>query len=199
MSPRPKTAPDAAILEAAARLLARVGPARMRLEDVAREVGLSPATLLLRFKSKRNLLLAVAEHGISGMAASFRARRQQSPSALHVVTDISDCVREIAEELDVDLRTLEQLFARVTRMHMVHRVADNRYYLTETLRQLARVAESVARKSPDGMFDARAFRDASGIGRNVAIQVLEFFDGLGLTRREGDARRIHRPSADVLD
>ena len=57
MSPRPKTAPDAAILEAAARLLARHGPARLRLEDVAREVGLSPATLLLRFKTKRNLLL----------------------------------------------------------------------------------------------------------------------------------------------
>ncbi|MGH6621292.1 MAG: SelB C-terminal domain-containing protein, partial [Alphaproteobacteria bacterium] len=108
-------------------------------------------------------------------------------------------VREIAEELDVDLRTLEQLFARVTRMHMVHRVADNRYYLTETLRQLGHVAESIAGKSPDGMFDARAFRDASGIGRNVAIQVLEFFDGLGLTRREGDARRIHRPAAEVFE
>ena len=48
MSPRPKTASDAAILEAAARLLARHGPASLRLEDVAREVGLSPATLLLR-------------------------------------------------------------------------------------------------------------------------------------------------------
>ncbi len=107
-------------------------------------------------------------------------------------------IREIAEELDVDLRTLEQFFARVTRMRMVHRVADNRYYLTETLRRLAHVAETVARKSPDGMFDARAFRDASGIGRNVAIQVLEFFDGLGLTRREGDARRIHRPAAEVF-
>ncbi|HVG86747.1 MAG TPA: helix-turn-helix domain-containing protein [Vicinamibacterales bacterium] len=98
MSPRPKTAPDAAILEAAARLLSRLGPARMRLEDVAREVGLSPATLLLRFKSKRNLLLAVAEHGIAGIADSFRARRRQSASALHVVTDVADCVREIAEE-----------------------------------------------------------------------------------------------------
>ena len=107
-------------------------------------------------------------------------------------------IREIAEELDVDLRTLEQFFARVTRMRMVHRVADNRYYLTETLRRLAHVAETVARKSPDGMFDARAFRDASGIGRNVAIQVLEFFDGLGLTRREGDARRIHRSAAEVF-
>jgi selenocysteine-specific elongation factor len=108
-------------------------------------------------------------------------------------------VREIAEQLDVDLRTLEQLLARVTRMRMVHRVADNRYYLTETLRRLARVAETLARESPEGIFDARAFRDASGIGRNVAIQVLEFFDGLGLTRREGDARRIHRPAAEVLD
>jgi AcrR family transcriptional regulator len=98
MSPRPKTASDAAILEAAARLLSRLGPARMRLEDVAREVGLSPATLLLRFKSKRNLLLAVAEHGITGMAESFRARRRDSASALHVVTDVSECVREIAEE-----------------------------------------------------------------------------------------------------
>jgi len=98
MSPRPKTAPDAAILEAAARLLARHGPARLRLEDVAREVGLSPATLLLRFKSKRKLLLAVAEHGITGMAESFRTRRRASQSALHVVTDVSDCVREIAAE-----------------------------------------------------------------------------------------------------
>jgi AcrR family transcriptional regulator len=98
MSPRPKTAPDADILEAAARLLSQLGPARMRLEDVAREVGLSPATLLLRFKSKRNLLLAVAEHGIAGIADSFRARRLQSASALHVVTDVSECVREIAEE-----------------------------------------------------------------------------------------------------
>lgn len=98
MSPRPKTASDAAILEAAARLLSRLGPARMRLEDVAREVGLSPATLLLRFKSKRNLLLAVAEHGIAGIADSFRARRRRSPSALHVVTDVADCVRELAQE-----------------------------------------------------------------------------------------------------
>lgn len=97
MSPRPKTASDDVILDAAARVLSRVGPARMRLEDVAREVGLAPATLLLRFKSKRNLLLAVAEHGITGMAAHFRERRQRSGSPLHAVTDVCDCMRELAE------------------------------------------------------------------------------------------------------
>jgi AcrR family transcriptional regulator len=98
MSPRPKTASDAAILDAAARLLARSGPARMRLEDVAREVGLSPATLLLRFKSKKKLLLAVAEQGISGMAEHFRERRLNSASPLHAITEVCDSVREMAEE-----------------------------------------------------------------------------------------------------
>ena len=98
MSPRPKTASDAAILDAAARILARSGPAHMRLEDVAREVGLSPATLLLRFKSKKKLLLAVAEQGISGMADHFRDRRLNSTSALHAITEVCDCVREMAEE-----------------------------------------------------------------------------------------------------
>lgn len=108
-------------------------------------------------------------------------------------------VREIAEELDIDLRKLEQLLGRVTRMGLVYRVADNRYYLSDTLRQLGQVAEALSRKSPDAVFDARAFRDASGIGRNVAIQVLEFFDKLGLTRREGDVRRIHRPLSEIFD
>jgi AcrR family transcriptional regulator len=69
----------------------------MRLEDVAREVGLAPATLLLRFKSKRNLLLTVAEHGISTMAEYFRDRRRQSGSALDAVTEVCECVREFAE------------------------------------------------------------------------------------------------------
>jgi len=97
MSPRPKSAPDDVILDAAARVLARRGPTRMRLEDVAHEVGLAPATLLLRFRSKRNLLLAVAEHGIARMAEHFRDRRLRNRSALHAVTDVCESVRELAE------------------------------------------------------------------------------------------------------
>jgi AcrR family transcriptional regulator len=98
MSPRPKTASDADILEAAARLLSRHGPARLRLEDVAREVGLAPATLLLRFKTKKKLLLAVAEQGIAGMAEYFREHRRQAPTPLHAVTAVSQCVRDIADD-----------------------------------------------------------------------------------------------------
>ena len=60
MCPRPRAASDADILDATARAMARLGPARLTLADVAREAGLSPATLVQRFGSKRGLLLAVA-------------------------------------------------------------------------------------------------------------------------------------------
>jgi AcrR family transcriptional regulator len=61
MSPRPRTASDDEILEGVARAVARVGPARLALTDVARETGLAPATLLQRFGSKRGMLLAALE------------------------------------------------------------------------------------------------------------------------------------------
>jgi AcrR family transcriptional regulator len=62
---RPRTVADDAVLDAAVRLIGRVGPARLTLARVGEEVGLSPATLLQRFGSKRGLLLAVARRPVA--------------------------------------------------------------------------------------------------------------------------------------
>ena len=70
-------------------------------------------------------------------------------------------------------------------------------------------AERLAAAADDGRFDARTFRDASGIGRNLTIQILEYFDGAGhpplrragATRRPaglGGAGRRHRPEGRIL-
>ena len=63
MSPRRRTVDDREVVAAAARVIGRVGPARLTLALVADEVGLAPATLIQRFGSKRGLLLAIAESG----------------------------------------------------------------------------------------------------------------------------------------
>ncbi|MGE4067616.1 MAG: TetR/AcrR family transcriptional regulator [Vicinamibacterales bacterium] len=97
MSPRKKTASDDEILEAAARVLARVGPTHLRLADVAAEVGLAPATLIQRFETKRGLLLAVARRGGQAMAAQFAERRRQARSPLDAVTQVGTCVRRLAD------------------------------------------------------------------------------------------------------
>ena len=40
-----------------------------------------------------------------------------------------------------------------------------------------------------------AFRDALGLGRKRSIQILEYFDRLGLTRRLGEGRQIRFDNA----
>ena len=58
----------------------------------------------------------------------------------------------------------------------------------------------LARTMPGGRFTAARFRDASGIGRALAVQVRESLDRQGITRRIGDERLLreaypsHTPS-----
>lgn len=54
--PRSKTLSDDEILERALPVMGRAGPTGFRLTDLAAEIGLSPATLLQRFGSKRKLI-----------------------------------------------------------------------------------------------------------------------------------------------
>jgi AcrR family transcriptional regulator len=62
--PRPRTISDEAVLDAVLALAHRVGPARVTFAAAAAESGLSAATLVQRFGTKRGLLLAADKRGI---------------------------------------------------------------------------------------------------------------------------------------
>lgn len=96
MSPRTRTASDEDILDAVARAILRVGPMALRLADVAEEIGLAPATLLQRFRSKQALLQAVARQGTQAMRDDFAARRASAASPLDALLAISPKVRSVA-------------------------------------------------------------------------------------------------------
>lgn len=82
MSPRPRLASDTEILMAVFRVVARLGPERLTLADVAEECGLSPAALMKRFGSKRGLLLAAAADAAAGHALIFAGLRARHASPL---------------------------------------------------------------------------------------------------------------------
>ena len=79
--PRPRTVSDEAILDAVLALAHRVGPARVTLAAAAAEVGLSPATLVQRFGTKRKLLLAADKRGVDLWVAALDATTAASPLA----------------------------------------------------------------------------------------------------------------------
>lgn len=81
---RPRTRSDEEILEAAGVVIGRVGPTRFTLAAVAKEVGLSPAALVQRFRSKRRLLLALADGAASAPERTIAEVRRQLPDASSV-------------------------------------------------------------------------------------------------------------------
>jgi selenocysteine-specific elongation factor len=99
-------------------------------------------------------------------------------------------VGELATQLALPLAGLREFLARMAAQGQLVAVAPNRWYLPETVDQLAAHALALAGESADGGCDAAAYRDRTGIGRNLTVQVLEFLDRAGITRFDG---RLHRP------
>jgi AcrR family transcriptional regulator len=93
VSPRPRTVADEDIIAAAATVIGRLGPGKLTLAGVGQEIGLSAATLVQRFGSKRGLLLAMAKSAADSVDACFEMVRaaHQSPLAALVAaaTDIT--------------------------------------------------------------------------------------------------------------
>jgi selenocysteine-specific elongation factor len=99
-------------------------------------------------------------------------------------------VGELATLLGLPQPALLEFLGRAHRLGHLLRVAPNRFYLPPTVAELVRHARELAAESADGGVDAAAYRDRTGIGRNLTVQVLEFLDREGLTRFDG---KRHRP------
>jgi len=96
MSPRPRATSDADILSATYRIISRLGP-NLTLADVAKEAGVSPATLVQRFGSKRGLLLALASSGSQGLPEEFARIRAAHRSPMAALVGVGDCLAAMAE------------------------------------------------------------------------------------------------------
>ncbi|SDU03642.1 selenocysteine-specific translation elongation factor [Halopseudomonas salegens] len=90
-------------------------------------------------------------------------------------------VGEMAESLGHSREEMLAFMQRMQQWGYVLGVAHNRFYLPEQLDELAAVAVELCNQSPDGGFVAAEYRDQSGIGRNLTIQVLEYLDRVGVT------------------
>ena len=93
-------------------------------------------------------------------------------------------VRDIATEIAQPELIVRMVFARQAAAGALYQVVKDLYYPAQTVDKLAAIARSLV--ASDGEVLAAAFRDATGLGRKRAIQILEFFDRVGLMRRVGD-------------
>ena len=96
-------------------------------------------------------------------------------------------VRDIANVLDVDEPVMRLLLQRLARLGEVFQVAHDHFFTRGSVALLATIARQLAQ---DDLLEAAVFRDRIGVGRKLAIQILEFFDRVGFTRRARDRHKL---------
>lgn len=101
--------------------------------------------------------------------------------------DQAPSLGDLAKEHGLPMNELQAGLSALARRGLLVQVSAKRFYLPERLRTIAEQAAALAEQAP---LSVRRFRDSTGIGRNVAIELLEFFDGQGFTKRVGDARTV---------
>jgi len=97
---------------------------------------------------------------------------------------------DLAKSLSNSPVILAGLLKRCIQLGYVVQPTSNRYYLQTGIDQLINIVQALAGEKEG--FTVREFRDSSGLGRNLCIELLEYFDSQGLTIRDGDKRRVAR-------
>ncbi|WGS46688.1 selenocysteine-specific translation elongation factor [Burkholderia sp. JSH-S8] len=105
-------------------------------------------------------------------------------------------VRDLAREAGAAEDAVRALLRKLARRGDVHQVVRDLFYHADVVRDLAVLVAQLVRARESGL-DAATFRDATGLGRKRAIQILEFFDRVGYTRFHRDLHLL-RPDSDWL-
>ena len=110
--------------------------------------------------------------------------------------------RDLARDFGLAEDDTRRLLRKLAKAGQISQVVHDLFYHQAALAELAQLVRTLTEKAEldenlapgSGAVGAAAFRDASGLGRKRAIQVLEFFDRVGYTRRVGNGHLL-RPQA----
>ncbi len=99
-------------------------------------------------------------------------------------------VRDIARDTGIAENEVRTLLKRVARVGEVTLVAHDHFFLSDAVAAMAEIVGELS--AAHGAARAAEFRDRIGTGRKLAIQILEFFDRVGYTRRVRDDHLVRR-------
>jgi len=113
-------------------------------------------------------------------------------------------VRDLARDAREPETLMRTALARLAQQGEVFQVVRDLFYSQATMAALAKRVREVALTGEaagdaTGEVKAAQFRDATGLGRKRAIQVLEYFDRAGLLRRVGERHQLRAESRLFVD
>jgi selenocysteine-specific elongation factor len=122
-----------------------------------------------------------------------RELAQELQSALAAGRFDPPWVRDLALKVRVHDDEVRLVLRKCMVQHEVYQVVSDLFYHRDSIRALARELRSLYQQR--GCVEAADYRDSIGLGRKRTIQVLEFFDRVGYTRRTPRGRVLRADSS----
>jgi selenocysteine-specific elongation factor len=101
-------------------------------------------------------------------------------------------VRELATTVHEPEERVRTVLRKQVTQGGAYQIVHDLFYDAERIGELAAILNALAQQH--GTVSATQYRDAVGLGRKRAIQILEFFDRTGYTRRVQDSHVVRRDS-----
>ena len=140
----------------------------------------------------RGAFVHLPEHGVR-LSATEERLAQKVATPLAAAGFEGAWVRDLARDAGEPEALMRVTLVRLSQRGELYQVVKDLYYPPATMARLAALARDVAAHNGDTVL-AAAFRDATGLGRKRAIQILEHFDRIGLLRRVGDVHWLRADS-----
>lgn len=163
------------------------GPGRERLRRMALPGEDEPLVLALIEKMRQEGLLASRQGWLHlpdhkpGFSAQQLAIWQKVDA---LFGDEPWWVRDLARETQQDEQAMRQLLRFAAQLGLVTAILKDRYYRNDRIQVFANLIREL--DQTQGATSAADFRDCLGVGRKLAVQILEYFDRIGFTRRRGN-------------
>lgn len=163
------------------------GPGRERLRRIALPME-DEALVLLLIEQMRESGIVHSHHGwlhLPEHKAGFTDEQQAIwQRVAGLFADEPWWVRDLAREANVEESLMRAVLRQAAQQGMITAIVKDRYYRNDRIVAFAKMIRDLDLER--GSTCAADFRDTLNVGRKLAIQILEYFDRIGFTRRRGN-------------
>ena len=146
---------------------------------------------------RRGTIVHAPEHQAQPSADDLALWKRVSP-LLQNTNLRPPLINDLATKFTMNVEELGKFLHRMSQLGWLIKATPTRYFTPAATLILAEMAENLAIQSECKTFKPGAYRDKSGVGRNLTIEILEFFDKAGLTQRTKSGRRILTPAKEIF-
>nr|WP_279114892.1 selenocysteine-specific translation elongation factor [Enterobacter soli] len=163
------------------------GPGRERLRRMALPME-DDALVLLLIEKMRESGVINSHHGwlhLPDHKAGFTAEQQAVwQKVAPLFADEPWWVRDLAHHTGTDEMLMRQVLRHAAQQGLIVAIVKDRYYRNDRIVAFANLIRELDQER--GSTCAADFRDRLNVGRKLAIQILEYFNRIGFTRRRGN-------------